>query len=186
MREALEIAEKNYMKLGRRQTFRVGFLGEEHIVSPSGGVTPGHGSGETPVKHKIIILHYLVSGEGNPETGELIDFKSLPGGMAYNPVFEGRACRRLAGVFGENPAGLLECGKWLGGVETGNGDASMKFEVLPRVPVHVIIFSGGGEFPPAVKILFDRCVEGRLPTEDIIIICEELSKKLSMEAKKCR
>jgi hypothetical protein len=182
MSEALNIAKKSYRALERKQPAKVRFLGKEYSVNPGGEVSPA-AAGDAPEKHKILILHYLLSGPGKREAGELIDFKQLPGGITYNPVFEGRVYGRIAGIFGEDHELFFSCGETLGGKTASHGDASMSFEVFPGAQVYVVLFSGDEEFKPACKILFDRSIEDYFPTEDIIIICEELGRALAEGAK---
>lgn len=181
MREALDIAESRY-RAEKKEAASVRFIDREYTVNPDGSITSRE-TRDIPLKHKILILHYLLSGPGR-ETGDLIDFKQLPGGITYNPVFEGRVYGRLKAVFGADHELFKACGKELGGSKAEMGDAALKFEVFPGVMLYVILFSGDEEFGPACKILFDSGIKNIFPTEDAIIICEELSRKLT-EASKC-
>lgn len=182
MLEALEIAEKRYSE-EKKKAASVRFLETEYAVSPDGGISSPE-AGDIPLKHKVLILHYLLSGPAR-ETGELIDFKGMPGGITYNPVFEGRVYSRLKAVFGGDHKLFKSCGKELGASEAAMGDAALKFEVFPGAALFIILFSGDEEFAPACKILFDSGIKEVFPTEDAIIICEELSRKLS-EVSKCQ
>ncbi len=185
MQEALNIAGKAYRALEKKQPRTVRFIGNDYSVNPDGGISSSAAC-EIPAMHKILILHYLLSESGKTETGELIDFKQLPGGITYNPVFEGRVYGRLTGVFGEDHELFRLCGEKIGGVKADLGDAAMKFEALPGVPVYIILFAGDEEFRPGCKILFDSGIKGYFPTEDAIIICEELSRTLTKEAETCQ
>ena len=178
MREALNIAENDYRALGRKEPVAVRFINKEYRVSPDARITSSR-CGEAPDKHKILILHYLLSEGGKHETGELIDFKQLPGGITYNPVFEGRVYSRLIAVFGKNHELFTRCGEKLGGVRVRLGDSAMKFEILPGIFVCIIFHSADEEFPPGCKILFDSAIKAYFPTEDAIIICEELARELT-------
>jgi hypothetical protein len=43
-----------------------------------------------------------------------------------------------------------------GGEPVEMGDASFRFWAFPRVPLAVVFWSGGGEFPDSAQVLFDN------------------------------
>ncbi len=179
MEEALKIAVEGFKALGREVKETVRFIDASYDVYPDGRVLyASRDKEEAPLKHKILILHYLLSAVFKPEGGKLIDFKLLPGGLAYNPVFCGRVYSSILSVFGSNHRLFRAAVKKLGGEKADIGDAGARFTVFPGVPVYLGLFSGDDEFKPGCKVLFDENITEYFPTEDVIIICEILAKKL--------
>lgn len=136
---------------------------------------------EVPVWLAIVVLHYLLTATGEELTGELADFRQLVGGEAYLSVFSARAVNRLMRSFGNDAAGLLKVGLALGGRKLDRGDVALEMPMLPRVPVILILWEGDDEFPPSANIVFDSSVNSYLPTEDVVVICEELVTLLESE-----
>jgi len=119
---------------------------------------------------EIIFLHYLTSeGTKRPE-GKLISYREVPGALFYEPKFIQRAVNPVVRCFGGAPEKLIETGEALGGVKSTEGDASVKINLLPYLPVTYILWAGGDEFEPAGAILFDRTAPGRLCAEDLAVV----------------
>ena len=127
---------------------------------------------------RIMVLHYLIRGDGTPEKGDLIPYKEIPGGLMYAGVFERRMVTPLLDVFGQAPERFLEAGLAMGGETAALGDVSFSLRVLPRVPVTLVLWKGDEEFPPWIQVLFDRSVDRYLSLEDIVVLGEMISKRL--------
>jgi hypothetical protein len=63
-------------------------------------------------------------------------------------------------------------------VRLSYGDASFLFRPLPRLYLAVVLHLEDEEFPAFANILFDASAEHYLPTEDLIGLCEMLSRNL--------
>lgn len=96
----------------------------------------------------------------------------------YYSVFEDRVHQSFLALFGREPSLFPEASTALEGEKVDFGDIAFKFMVLPRVPINFILHKGDGEFPPACKVLFDSSISDYLPTEDIVIICEDTVREL--------
>ena len=46
------------------------------------------------------------------------------------------------------------------------------------VPITFVLWQGDAEFPPEGNILLDSTISHFLPAEDIIVVCETVSRKL--------
>lgn len=123
-----------------------------------------------PLAEKIIVLHYLLTAQGESPTDNLVAFREVPGGAFYYPAFLKRARDPLVRVFGGQPEQLLRCGRHLGAEPADWGDASVRLRPLPRIPLTIVLWKGDEEFAPEASILFDRSVRGYLPTEDIAML----------------
>ncbi len=132
---------------------------------------------------KIIILHYMNASSGEPLSGEKITCEDIPGLRGYQPVFEKRAAKPLLSAFGFNGHAFLEAGLGLGGVQEDYGDASFTFYAFPKVPITFILWEGGEEFAPVLKMLFDASIPHYLPLEDITVITKLASTRIIKEAR---
>lgn len=119
---------------------------------------------------KILILHYLAKASGHPLSGEQVSYEDVPGCRPYLPIFDRRVCRPLLTAFGNNRDLFQEAGAALGGIEDEYGNASFTLKAFPMVPITFILWEGDEEFPPSMKVLFDRTVDSYLPLEDITVI----------------
>jgi len=117
---------------------------------------------------EIVFLHYLTSeGTKQPED-KLISYREVPSALFYEPKFIQRAVNPLIKCFGKNPEKLIETGELFGGVKSSEGDASVKINLLPYLPVTYILWAGDDEFEPAGTILFDKTAPGWLDAEDLV------------------
>lgn len=119
---------------------------------------------------KIVILHYLINASGKMLSGNQASYDDLPGCRPYLPVFDRRVCRPLLTAFGSNRDLFQEAGSALGGSEEEYGNASFTLKAFPMVPITFILWEGGEEFTPSIKVLFDRTIDSYLPLEDITVV----------------
>ncbi|PIU31869.1 MAG: hypothetical protein COT06_05830 [Syntrophobacteraceae bacterium CG07_land_8_20_14_0_80_61_8] len=129
---------------------------------------------EISLPNKVLICHYLLTADGAPPTGELITYRQVPDGHFYFDAFQRRARDPFLKGFGAQPELFRACAEKLGGVPVENGDLGMRFQVLPRVPIQIILWFGDDEFPPEASLLFDANVSGYLPAEDIAFVSGNL------------
>lgn len=126
----------------------------------------------------ILVIHYLVGCQAGGPSGELVLFRQLKGGEAYNDTFHRRVNERLAKEFGDDPSTLVKAGLRLGGTVGSKGSASVNLLLFPKVPVTVIVWSGDREVPAACTVLFDRSIGEIFPTEDVAVAGSFLVEKL--------
>ena len=119
---------------------------------------------------KILICHYLLNASSEADSGELITFREIPDGHFYFDAFQRRARDPFLSTFGQKSGLFHGCAQALGGKPVETGDASMIFQVLPRVAVQLVLWEGDEEFPPEASILFDSSIARRLPVEDIAVL----------------
>jgi hypothetical protein len=143
----------------------VPFLNQDYRVDPASGKAYLGGS-EAPLYHNIILLHYLVTADGTPLTGEWISYRHLPGGEIYMEPFQRRAVIPFLQAFGYQPELFEQAALSLGGYRAPMGKPGMVVPVLPRVPLAFVLWPGDDEFAPTANILFDARAASYLPTED--------------------
>jgi hypothetical protein len=145
------------------------FVGRPTEVSwPEMSVRFSASEDEVPLTDRVLILHYLNQAKGAPLANEMITYREVPSGTFYLSAFIKRAEKPMLAVFGEQPELLLEAAPQLGGQPVeGLADAAARFQVLPMVPVTLMVWGGDDEFPPEGKILFDKNISHYLTTEDV-------------------
>jgi hypothetical protein len=164
---------------GDRQVVQVTFLGETYETSAPDFQMRRDGSGEeVDIRERILLLHYLQTAGGSALKGDWIAFSQMPGAELYLGNFRARSADRIGRAFGQEPAQLVGAARALGGVETDLGDAGVRLEALPRVPVQILVWGGDDEFPASGDVLFDASVTDYLPLEDVIVTAEKVATRL--------
>jgi hypothetical protein len=155
------------------------FLGRTCMVMlPDGLFSFQEGDPEVPLWARIVLLHYLTRASGTPREDVFITFRQIPGGDTYFNNFSKRSLQRLVRNFAGKADLLLSAAKMMGGTAVAYGDLAVQLPVLPRVPLTLILWEAVEGFPASVNILFDASVPQYLPTEDIVVLCQELTGML--------
>jgi len=149
-----------------------------HIMIPEGKIVLEDSGTETPLRDKILILHYFTGAKGTPATNKLIAYKQLQGGVSYFPAFSQRVIGPLVKNFGKSPELLRKAAAKLGGGEADYGDVSVTINAFDRVPVTLVLWKGDEEVAPNGNILFDANISDYLSTEDVTVLCETIIWKL--------
>lgn len=143
---------------------------EIKITWPEGEVITPEDTKELSLQEQGLIMHYLIQASGAPLTSTWITFREIPSGEFYYSAFAKRAKDPLVQTFGKNPGLLLELGTKMGGIKGEEGDASLCFQVFPRIPVCLILWAEDEEFPPDGNLLFDASISKYLSAEDIAVL----------------
>lgn len=101
------------------------------------------------------LLQYLVRADGTPLAHQWVSLRELPNGAFYERAFQGYSGNLVARHFKNNLEGFRRAAQKLGGEPLDLGDASFRFWALPRIPLAVVYWSGGSEFPASAHVLFD-------------------------------
>jgi len=165
-----------YADLGEgRGRFEIRLLNRMFEVSwPDLRVHEAGSSVEPSYVVQLLLLHYLITSDGISLRGEWVSFRDLPDGRVYYPAFRAGSEERLLQRFGGDVDGLHRAAEALGGRPADMADYAFVFQVLPRLPVAVLLWEGDEEFPPEVRILFDSSAANYLPTEDLAVIARYL------------
>jgi len=125
-----------------------------------------------------LLVHYS-KAEPVERAGELLKFKDLPGGYAYDEAFVQRAVSPVAQMFGRNPETLMKAAEVLGGVRLHFDDISVEISALPKIPITYVLWKGDDEFEPSVSVFFDASASHYLPTEDLAVLGELTTQRLA-------
>jgi hypothetical protein len=88
---------------------------------------------------------------------------------------------KLTKAFGDDPKRLLNAAETLNASVCDFGDASLRVQVLPRLPLTVMIWGGDEEFEARSSILFDETAASQLPL-DALLMAVELAVKALIQA----
>lgn len=126
----------------------------------------------------LFVLVYLVEAKDLKLSHTWISEKDLKGGSTFFRGPHRLQVEALEALYGNNPQGLLEAGRKLGGSEILYGDKAFALSVLPRVPVAYVLWQGDAEFPPRISMLFDSTVQSHLPLDIIWCMVAETTRRL--------
>jgi hypothetical protein len=148
--------------------FRIPFLNRTYHVSwPEFNFEDAaDGDAEVPIHEQVLILHYMTAMQKIPVSGRWIAYREISGAAFYYSSFVKRAIDPLKKVFGHHSDGLRPAAEIIGGKAVDNGDVGYDFQVLPKVPLQLIIWEGDEEFEPEANILFDETAGTYLSPED--------------------
>ena len=165
--------------LDSQKAINIEYLNQSYLIKlPDIAVSLMGKEEAVPMRDKILILHYLTRAKGTPLSSKVITYKELPEGANYFPTFYQRAIKPLANYFGNEPHRLLAIARTLGGHEADYGDTAVTINAFNRVPITLVLWQGDDEFAPEGNIMFDSTISDYLPTEDIIVLCEAIVRRL--------
>lgn len=125
------------------------------------------------------ILSGYADAQPMPETLKLVSFAQLSGGRSYQRAFAQRVAKPIERSFGLKASMLYQAANLLGGEKLDYGDCSVKIQSLPLVPITIVLWIKTSEFPASANILFDSSAGNYLSTEQLAMLSELTSARLS-------
>ena len=113
------------------------------------------------------------------ETNRPISFSQVPGGAAYNTAFIHRVVQPIEHIFGSNAQRLWTAASFFNAEKMSHGDCSVKIYALTLVPIVVILLAVTTEFFASANMLFDSTISNYLSTEQIAMLGQLTSLRLS-------
>jgi hypothetical protein len=113
------------------------------------------GGGCCPEPLQAAILQYLLVADGSPLEDTWVSLRSLPHGVFYEQAFQSYSGNLVSKAYRGDLEGFRAAARLLGGEPVDIGDAAFRFWALPRIPLAVVFWSGGDEFPDSAQVLFD-------------------------------
>jgi hypothetical protein len=134
-------------------------LSDKRVVS-----TP---QGSKPVEflEELCILAYLINARDLPLAGKLVKAQDLPSGQFFFRGLHSLPTEKIEKVFGRRPEALLEIAEQFDAEKCEFGDASIRLDVLPRVPITIIIWRQCEQFSARASILFDQTAAVHMPLD---------------------
>ena len=170
------LAEFDY----EREVYRLTAFGSLYEIDPAKEDLQQVGKSNLPITTELglLLIFYLLEAKDIPLSGKWVNEFSLRGGALF---FRGPHAIRnqsLAGRFGYDINGFKKVCAKLCGQSVQMGDVAYRFQILPRVPVLVVLWLGDEEFEPAAKLLMDSTLDQHLPLDVIYAMATEFIRML--------
>jgi len=134
----------------------VPFWGRPYLISWPDLMVRDKAGQPSPGPVQGMILQYLQLADGAPLENTWVSLRNLPNGSFYEQAFQSYSGNLLVRSFREDVEAFRAVARSMGGEPLEMGDAAFRFWALPRIPLAVVYWSGGGEFPDAAQVLFDN------------------------------
>lgn len=172
-----ETAGVAYADLGEgRGRFEVPLLNRGYSISwPDLQVREADVEAEPSYVVQLLLLHYLYTADGITIRGQWVSFRDVPDGRVYYPAFRAGSEERLLERFGTDAPAFHAAAAALAGRPLPLADHAYAFDVLPRLPMAVLLWAGDEDFPPELHILLDSTAGNYLPTEDLAVMARYLA-----------
>ena len=165
--ETAERADCQYLSDSGRYVLTM--LNSEYEVYPGNGGIFVVGEGSPPKVagfiEQLCILAYLIGAKDIPAANKLVKAESLPGGQFFFRGPHLLPTEKLKNAFGDDPEGLIRASERFGGEKCEFGDASIKLNALPRIPLTFVIWRGDDEFDARASVLFDKTAADHIPLD---------------------
>jgi hypothetical protein len=162
------------------------FFGRPHTISTTDFlVRDGEGRISSNLE-QVFLLQYLLLADGTPLTGSWVSLAELPDGAFYERAFQSYSGSLVARAFRGRPEKLREIALSLGGEAVQMGDLAFRFRALPRIPLALVYWTGGDEFPDSAQVLFDRSASRYHHLEMLAhigaVLCERVLGRMKRDA----
>ena len=159
--------------LSGKNCFIIILLNTEYRVELSAKkiYSTGKDSPEKPVTflEELCLLAYLINAKELPLTNKLVKAETLPAGQFFFRGLHALPTKKLEEAFGANPELLLKASERLDAKKREFGDASITLNVLPRLPLTIVIWRRCEEFEARASILFDQNAASLLPLDALLV-----------------
>ena len=159
-------------------SYVVPLLGHEVRIVPAERRMEGAGGFEATVA----CLQYLLSSQDEPPAGELVSPLQLPYGDFFFRGPHDLPTGPIEQACGSRPDAFRAAAESLGGRPVEMGDAACEFQVLPRVPITVVLWAADEEFAARVQFLYDKAAGRQLPLDALWVLTKYLAKRLAAAA----
>jgi len=186
-----EMAAKSRAKYDseKKQLFLT-YLNREYVIFyPDGRITLKDDNSNSSrdsnddLSEKMIIMSYLMRCTNSGFTKKWVPFRELEGvGHTYDG-FSLLGVNKLVEFFGDNGELFSKAGDKLGAKKYSSGDIGLEIDILPNVPVVLILWLKDEEFKADASILFDYSATKELHVEDLAALCSMVANEMIRVAK---
>ena len=178
------IAERSGATIDQDGNLRVEFLWREYVIDRAEWtVKRADDAAVPPSIMQSLILTYLYMSGGAPPIDRWLGFRELPDGLFYAQAFQGYTGAALVRDLNGDVVVFRQASEKLKGEALAIGDAGYAFQVLPRLRLAVILWSGDDEFPSQAQVLFQETAPHYLITEGLAIVGSLLIGQIVKAAK---
>jgi hypothetical protein len=133
---------------------------------------------ETDLFTASIILHYMITADGEPISGRWISYRELPDGMFYFRTIPG-VLEPLRNKFGPSFASFAEKASVYGGGRSSSFKNGIITNPFPYLPLMLILEEGSEEFDPEIRVLFDSSASHYIKTDIAKVLLVNIVKLLA-------
>ena len=154
------------------ERYVITMLNTEYVVNLSDKqifpIQPG--SPPTPAEflEQLCLLAYLINAQDLLLANKLVKPEALPSGQFFFRGLHSLPTDKLERTFGQCPERLYRAIEQFGAKQREFGDASVELYVLPRIPLTIVVWRGGDEFPARASILFDQTAAAHMPLDALL------------------
>ncbi len=178
------VAERSGATVDPQGNLRVEFLRREYVIDQDGWTVKRADDGAAlPSLLQSLILTYLALSDGTPPIDRWLGFRELPNGLFYAQAFHGYTGAELVRDLRGDVAVFRQASEKLQAAPLALGDAGYVFQVLPRLNLAVIMWSGDDEFPAQAQVLFPESAPHYLVTDGLAIVGSLLIGQIVKAAK---
>ncbi|MFO7687168.1 MAG: DUF3786 domain-containing protein [Desulfobacterales bacterium] len=132
---------------------------------------------DDPLLELSVVLYLINVRDLYPLGREIVGPNDLKEGHFFRGPHEFRISP-LVDRFGKDPAGFRRTAAALGGEPVDMADAAFRLKPFPRVHLYYLLWEGDEEFPPRIRILFERSIENVLAADAIWALVNRVSAAL--------
>jgi hypothetical protein len=132
---------------------------------------------ETDLFTASIILHYMITADGEPISGRWISYRELPDGMFYFRTIPG-VLEPLRTKFGSSFASFAEKASVYGG-RSSSFKNGIIINPFPHLPLMLILEERSEEFDPEIRVLFDSSASHYIKTDIAKVLLVNIVKLLA-------
>jgi len=114
---------------------------------------------------QLCLLAYLINAQDLPLADKLVGPETLQSGQFFFRGPHSLPTEKLEKAFGDHPEVLHQISVQFDAERCAFGDASIRLNVLPRVPLTIVIWRKCEEFNARASILFDQTAASQLPLD---------------------
>jgi hypothetical protein len=171
--------------LSDENCYTIQFLNAQYTVDLSAKeiYSTGEDSPEKPATflEELCLLAYLINAKDLPPANKLVKAETLPAGQFFFRGLHALPTKKLEEAFGTNPDSLLKKSQKFNAEKREFGDASITLNILPRLPLTIVIWRSCEEFEARASILFDQNAASLLPL-DALLVAVNLTVNALIEA----
>jgi hypothetical protein len=164
------------------EVFSVVFLEKTFEVNPASRKIQSNSLGtesvDTPFLEQLCILVYLINSTDTGLSGNLVKAEKLEVGQFFFRGHHALPTSELEQAFGSEPESIYTASNGLDARKYDFGDASIQINVLPRLPITVVIWRGDEEFDAHASVLFDQTAPRQLPLDALLVAVTLMVKAL--------
>ena len=117
---------------------------------------------------QLCLLAYLINAKDMPLANKLVRAETLPGGQFFFRGLHSLPTEKIEKAFGSQPELIYQVSRKFNVRRCEFGDASIQLDVLPRIPLTIVIWRSCEEFKARSSILFDQTTASQLPLDALL------------------